>query len=288
MTEPRVDEPAPPAGPARPRRRRRTADLALRFGLPLVLPAIVLTAWQLAGSKGLIADGLFPSATDSLKALADFVFGTGDSPTPHSGSWLTSVAVSAERILSGFAIGAGLGVLLGLLGGFFKNVRRAIDPSINAIRPISITAWIPLALIIFGIGNAPAIFLTGLATFFPVYINTLVGAAYAEARLMRAAEMLGATRVQILFRVALPATVPSIAAGLRVALALAWTSVVVAEILGAKSGLGYVLIDSYNQFRFDYVIACMVSLGALGVLSDRLLILLFKRPLRWVEQGARG
>lgn len=255
--------------------------------VPFVLPLLVVAVWQYTGQEKLLAGGLFPSATASLEAAADFVVGLPSSTSPYSGDWLSSLGASAVRILSGYAIGSALGVLLGLLSGFFGTVRRAVDPSINAIRPISVTAWIPLALIVFGIGNKPAIFLTALATFFPVYVNTLLGASYAEGRLVRAALMLGANRWQILFRVTLPATLPSIATGMRVALALAWTTVVVAEILGAKSGLGYVLIDSYNQFRFDYVIACMISLGALGMASDRLLAFCFRRALRWVERGAQ-
>lgn len=102
-------------------------------------------------------------------------------------------------------------------------------------------------------------FLTALATFFPVYINTLSGARYVDVGMIRAARMLGATRGEVIGKVVLPAALPSIAVGLRVAAAIAWTTVVIAEILGAKSGLGYVLIDSYNQFRFDYVIAAMIS-----------------------------
>lgn len=255
--------------------------------LALMMPVLVVAAWQYAGQEKLLAGGMFPSATASLNALADFVVGLPSSTSPYSGGWLDSLGASALRILSGYGIGCALGVVLGMLAGFFVTVRHAVDPTINAIRPISITAWIPLALIVFGIGNAPAIFLTALATFYPVYVNTLQGALYAEGRLVRAAQMLGATRPQILLRVKLPATLPSIATGMRVALALAWTTVVVAEILGAKSGLGYVLIDSYNQFRFDYVIACMISLGALGLLSDRLQVLSFRHALRWVERGAQ-
>ncbi len=256
--------------------------------LPIVLPLIVIAIWQYTGSQRMIADGLFPSFTASIAALWDFLFATAEQSAPYSGDWGTSVLDSSQRILSGYLIGSALGVVLGLLSGYSRVVRQLVNPMIDALRPISITAWIPLALIFFGIGNAPAIFLTSMATFFPVYVNTLIGAMSAEGRLLRAASMLGANKWQMLVKVTLPATLPSIATGMRVALALAWTTVVVAEILGARSGLGYVLMDAYNQFRFDYVVACMISLGALGFLSDRLLAWLFKRPLRWVEHAAKA
>jgi ABC-type nitrate/sulfonate/bicarbonate transport system permease component len=145
---------------------------------------------------------------------------------------------------------------------------------------------VPLALVLFGIGDQPAIFLTALATFLPVYVNALSGTRYVEERMIRAARMLGATRGEVIRRVVLPAALPSIAVGLRVAAAIAWTTMVIAVILGARSGLGYVLIDSYNRFRFDYVIAAMVSLGACGFLTDRAVQLAFARPLRWVSEGA--
>ncbi|MEV4077434.1 ABC transporter permease [Nonomuraea fuscirosea] len=177
-------------------------------------------------------------------------------------------------------------VVLGLVGGVSALARRAFDPTINAVRPISITGWVPLALVLFGIGDQPAIFITALAIFFPVYVDALSGTRYVEERMIRAARMLGATRGEVIRSVVLPAALPSIAVGLRVAAAIAWTTVVIAVILGARSGLGYVLIDSYNRFRFDYVIAAMVSLGACGFLTDRAVQLAFARPLRWVSEGA--
>jgi len=259
-----------------------------RFALPLLVPAVLIGVWQYLGQNQLIADGLFPSFTASLAALADFVVATSSVSAPYSGEWVIALADSSARILTGYAIGSALGIGIGLLCGYRPAVRQALNPMIDVLRPISITAWIPIALILFGIGNRPAIFLTSMATFFPVYVNTLTGALQAEGRLVRAAAMLGASRSQVLLRVTLPATVPNIATGMRVGLALAWTTVVVAEILGARSGLGYVLIDAYNQFRFDYVVACMISLGALGLVSDRLLGLAFRRPLRWVTHAAKA
>jgi NitT/TauT family transport system permease protein len=254
---------------------------------------VVLALWQWAGQSKLIAGGLFPPPTRAIAALIDWMFGPGAAgtiapPSPYDGTWLSHVAASVARIFAGYVIGSLFGIAFGLFAGVSLTVRKLIDPTINAIRPISVTAWIPLTLIFFGIGSKPAIFLTALATFFPVYINSLSGAQFAEGKLLRAALMLGANRGQILVRVTLPAALPNIAVGLRVAAAIAWTTVVVAEILGAKSGLGFILMDSYNQFRFDYIVAAMISLGACGFFTDKLLQLLFAKPLRWVEHGARS
>jgi NitT/TauT family transport system permease protein len=273
------------------RRGRKPPSGLVRRLVPIVLPLVVVALWEYAGRHRLLADGLFPPASTAAAALLDWIGGSGEPggpvpPSPYSGTWLEPIGASLARILTGYLLGSVLAVALGLAGGVSALARRTFDPTINAIRPISITAWVPLALVLFGIGNRPAIFLTALATFFPVYINALSGARYVEQRLVRAARMLGATRAEVIRKVVVPAALPSIAVGLRVAAAIAWTTVVIAEILGARSGLGYVLIDSYNQFRFDYVIAAMVSLGACGFLTDRVVQLAFARPLRWVSKSA--
>ena len=274
--------------PQRRGRARSTANGLGQFLIRIAVPVVGLGLWELAGRQKWLAGGLFPPVSSSIGALYDFIFGGSSDPTPYSGKWLANVGASAVRILAGYAIGSVLAVFLGLAAGYFVAVRKAIDPTINALRPISIMAWIPLALIIFGIGNKPAIFLTALATFYPVYVSTILGARFTDGKLIRAAQMLGCSRRQVLFRVTLPATLPSIASGMRVALALAWTTVVVAEILGAKSGVGYVLIDSYSQFRFDYVIACMITLGVLGYASDRIVGVLFRWKLRWAHLSAEN
>lgn len=276
----------------RPARNRKAGGTIWRLLICLAVPLTFLLAWEWAGQAKALANGLFPPISTGFFAFLDWIFNQSgeDGLVPqsiYSGSWLTHVGASLSRILTGFGIGAVLAVILGISGGVSSLVRGAVDPMISSIRPISITAWVPLTLVIFGIGNSPAIFLTALASFFPIYVNTLDGAKSVSLQLIRAAEMLGANRREVITRVVLPAALPSIVTGLRVAIAIAWTTVVIAEMLGAKSGLGYVLIDSYNQFRFDYVIAGMISLGAMGFLTEKGLKLLFAHPLRWVSKSAR-
>lgn len=266
-------------------RRRRSLPLWWRLVLPLLVPALVLGVWQYVGSRDMLANGLFPSVTDSLEALSLWVFGEKGTDF-YAGQWLSALVASIGRVLVGYVIGTALGIVLGLLAGVSQQVRRAFDPMINAIRPISVTAWVPMALILFGIGNKPAVFLTALATFFPIFVNTLSGARYSEGKLVDAAAMLGANRWQSLVRVTLPATLPSIAVSMRVAAAIAWTTVVVAEMLGAKSGLGYTLMLAYSQFRFDFVVAAMISVGLCGFLTDKILEHGLERRLKWVVGNA--
>ncbi|WP_193102336.1 ABC transporter permease [Brevibacterium aurantiacum] len=258
------------------------------LGLGLILPIILAVVWEVAGRLGLIADGLFPPLSQCLAALADWVaglqIGSFRPSEVYSGSWFAHVGSSVGRILIGYCIGSLLAIAFGVLAGVSLKGRQMVDPMINAIRPVSVTGWVPLALIVFGIGDNPAVFLTSLATFFPVYVNTYAGVARVDTGYLRAGAMLGASKSQIVRRIVLPAAAPSVVTGLRVASGIAWTTVVVAEILGAKSGVGYVLIDSYNQFRFDYVIAAMVTLGLCGYVTDRLVQWIFQDALRWSDK----
>lgn len=256
--------------------------------LYIVLPLAVLVVWEYVGQQRLLANGLFPPFSKAVWALVDWVTGISRSNGPYSGNWHVHAWDSTRRILTGFLLGSGLAIFIGVLVGWWRPVEKAVDPSVNLIRPISVTAWIPLSIILFGIGDAPAIFLTAYATFFPVYVNTAAGVRYASGALTRAARMLGCDERQLLLHVVLPGALPSIMTGVRVSAALAWTTVVVSEMLGAKSGLGYALIDAYNFFKFDIIFASMFSIGALGFLTDRLIVLLRDRQLRWVSLGSRA
>ncbi len=256
------------------------------LGLYIAGPLVVILVWEYVGRERLLAGGLFPPFSQAVAAWSEWMFGVGGTDGLYSGKWLTHAIASTERIAIGFALGATIATVVGIMVGWSSSISKLIDPSVNLIRPISVTAWIPLALIIFGIGNQPAIFLTALATFFPVYVNTVAGVRFAEGKLRRAAKMLGANNWQVLTTVVLPAALPNILTGMRVAAAIAWTTVIVAEMLGAKSGLGYVLIDAYNFFHFPYVIAAMFSVGLLGFLTDRILVWIINRQLRWVGKGA--
>lgn len=288
-------DPVPPtdveaATPAATRRRPQSWTQLLPVKdlfLYIAGPAVVLATWEYVGRQGMLAAGMFPPFSDVVRAAIEWLLGVGGSGGRYSGTWVDHALSSTGRILVGFGIGSVIAVVLGVLVGWSPVIKKLVDPSVNVIRPISVTAWIPLALIIFGIGNRPAVFLTMLASFFPVYVSTVAGVEYAEGKLTRAALMLGANSRQLLTRVVLPAALPSILTGMRVAAAIAWTTVIVAEMLGAKSGLGYVLIDAYNFFQFDYVISAMFSVGFLGFITDRIVVVLSGRQLRWVGKGAQ-
>ena len=152
----------------------------------------------------------------------------------------------------------------------------------------TLTAWVPLSLVFFGIGNAPAIFLIGLGSFFPAAINTTHGVRQINLTLYKSARMMGANETELLARVVLPAAMPSIFTGVRLSMGIAWVLVVVAEILAVRSGLGYLLNDAYLFYRNDVVIAAMLSIGLLGFCSDQLVVLLRNYLLSWNTKETFG
>jgi NitT/TauT family transport system permease protein len=240
----------------------------------------VLLLWHLASTRGWVDPRFVPAPATVLQAFNEWVFGNaGDSP--YSGTWLMHASNSAYRVLIGFLIAAAFGVVLGCLIGWFRLLSDLLDPVIQIMRPIPITAWVPFAVIFFGIRDASAFFLIALGAFFPIVVNTAAGVASTPKLLVRAARMLGIRPYMILPRVVLPAAMPNIFTGLRLGIGLAWVLVIVAEMMAVKSGLGFVLWNSYYFLRMDIIIAAMLSVGALGFLSDIVIRLIARWVLRW-------
>lgn len=249
--------------------------------LGLVIPIALLIAWQLAGQSPGMA-GVVPTPVNVAIAWWDWIFGDpGMGLNPYLGTWLDNVWNSGARVGQGFALAVLLGVPLGLAIGWNKIVAQMVDPMVQCLRPIPITAWLPFSIALFGITDFGSIFLIFLGGFYPIVINTTQGARDVERNLVRAATMMGATPLQLLRRVVLPAAMPSIFTGLRLSLGISWTAVIVSEMVAVKSGLGYVLWDAYYVGRMDIVLADMVSIGIMGYLSDRVIVLIERRVLVW-------
>lgn len=249
--------------------------------LGLCVPLAVLVLWQIAGSRPSMA-GIVPTPLAVLAGWRDWIFGeAGMGLNPYSGTWLSNVQYSGMRVIQGFVMAAVLGVPLGLLIGWSRLFSQLFDPMIQSLRPIPITAWLPFSIALFGIRDMGSIFLIFLGGFYAIVVNTTQGARDVERNLVRAALMMGSSRGQLLRRVVFPSAMPSIFTGLRIGLGISWTAVIVSEMVAVKSGLGYVLWDAYYVGRMDIVLADMVSIGAMGYISDRLIVLLERRILRW-------
>lgn len=247
----------------------------------VLLPLAVIILWQAAGQGGSLFGGVLPTPDRVWKAWVLWAFGPSGGFNAYSGTWLANLVFSAERVAKGFACAIVVGVPVGVIIGWNRLASGALDPTIQLLRPIPITAWLPFSIAIFGIQDVGAIFLIALGAFYPIVVNSAQGARDVERNLIRAALMMGANRWTVLRRVVLPASLPSIFTGLRIGLGIAWTAVIVAEMVAVKSGLGYVLWDAYYVGRMDVVIADMVSIGILGLLSDRIIILIEGWVLTW-------
>jgi NitT/TauT family transport system permease protein len=249
-----------------------------QFGLALLAPAVAILLWHLATSGQ--AYSLIPPPAEVALEWWDLAFG-GIYDDLYSGTLLGHALASTSRVYGGFALAAAVALPLGMLIGRVRALRDLLDPTLQLLRPIPVTAWLPLAMIVFGIGPKSAFFLVFLGAFYPVLLNTVFGVRGVEARLFEAAAMLGVSPTAVFWKVVLPAALPSIFTGLRLALGFAWVVIVVGEMTGVQTGLGAIIMEARQLSRTEIVISGMVTIGLLGFLSDQAVQALGRRLLRW-------
>ena len=254
-----------------------------RVATALAVPVALVIVWQVAVRLGYLPPRLMPSPGKVATTAFDFILGNPNSPGAYafSGSFVKHAYVSSLRVLQGFAMAVAVGVPLGLLLGVSRTLERFVDPVLQVLRPIPITAWLPLSIMWFGLGHRATLFLIFLGAVFPILINTTIGVKVVDRRLVEAAQMLGTRPRQLFYKVLLPASLPSILAGLRVGLGFAWVCLVVGEMTGVGTGLGSAIADARELFRIDLIMVGMLLIGLIGFASDRLVVFAFRRALRW-------
>jgi NitT/TauT family transport system permease protein len=264
---------------ARPRRvlPERTQAILLGIAFPIALVILWHELVVLTGTP------LIPTPHQVALMMYDFAFG-GIHDDAFSGTILTHLAASMARVYGGFALAIVVGVPLGLLIGKVKVIRRLLDPTLSLLRPIPVTAWLPLSMIFFGLGPRSAVFLVFLGAFYPVVLNTIFGVRSVDSKLFEAAAMLGCDGSRMFRQVVLPAATPSIFNGLRLAHGFAWILIVVGEMTGVPTGLGSVIMDGRNLSRTDLVITGMIVIGVAGFATDRIIVAISNRVLRWSPQ----
>ncbi len=229
-----------------------------KFFWPIVAAGLLLAVWHY--SIIWTATKVFPSPVGVEKGLAELL-------QKHV-LW-ADIGDSLRRVAFGFGLAAIVGVPLGLTLGWYPALNRVVNPAVQILRPISPIAWIPVAIIFFGIGDKAAVFLIFLSAFFPILVSCVAGVANVPAVFRRAGRNFGLSSPQILARVVFPAALPQILIGLRIALGVAWLVVVAAEMIAVDSGLGYLVIDSRNSGkRYDLVVAAMLVIGVIGLTLD--------------------
>jgi NitT/TauT family transport system permease protein len=208
---------------------------------------------------------------------------TGTVELVRDGTLWEHIGASLFRVGSGFGLAVIVGVPLGLWMGWVKGAYVTLNPLFQMLRPISPIAWIPIAILWFGVGNLSPIFLIFISSVFPMVVQTVAGVHTIEKRYLRAAANFGVSRATLFRQVVIPAVLPQIIVGMRIGLGVAWLVVVAAEMIALRSGLGYLIIDSRNAGnRYDLVIAGMIIIGLIGLLLDRVMRLLEGlKVVRW-------
>jgi NitT/TauT family transport system permease protein len=198
------------------------------------------------------------------------------------GSLWRHIGASLMRVAAGFGLAVCVAVPLGLWMGWVRGAFRTLNPLFQILRPISPIAWIPIAILWFGVGDASPIYLIFISSVFPMIVQTTVGVHTIEKRYLRAAENFGVSRRTLFKRVVIPAVLPQVIVGMRIGLGVAWLVVVAAEMIALHSGLGYMIMDSRNAGnRYDLVVAGMIIIGLIGLSLDGIMRLL--EEFKWVR-----
>jgi NitT/TauT family transport system permease protein len=242
-----------------------------------VLPALAVIAVLIAVWWAVVA------LTHSVVFPTPWQVVTGTAELARDGTLFEHIFASLFRVGVGFGLAVLVAVPLGLWMGWVKGAYMTLNPLFQILRPISPIAWIPIAILWFGVGNVSPIFLIFLASVFPMVVQTTVGVHTIEKRYLRAAANFGVSRATLFRQVVLPAVLPQVIVGMRIGLGVAWLVVVAAEMIALRSGLGYLIIDSRNAGnRYDLVIAGMIIIGLIGLLLDGLMRLLEGlKVVRW-------
>lgn len=267
---------------------------ALSVARSVLVPAIVIAAWEGVSRAGWVSPLVLPAPSQVLVRWLEYAAPV--EPYDGTRSWLgwalsgelpLDLLASLTRVAGGFAIGAGLALPLGLLMGARPAVYELMNPLVQLVRPIPPIAFIPLAILWFGLGNPPAFFLISLGAFFPVLMNTIAGVRHVDAIYLRAARNLGAGEWTLFRRVMVPAAMPYILAGVRIGIGVAFIVVIVAEMIAVNSGLGYRILEAREYFWSDKVIAGMITIGLAGLGLDFAMNRLNGWLLRW-HRGVEG
>lgn len=243
------------------------------------VPLALLLALEALVRSGILPAHQMPAPTQVAQTLFNLAV---------SGELLRHINASLLRVAAGFLIGAGLAIVIGTWVGLSRRAEAYLEPTFQALRAIPSLAWVPLLLLWLGIDETPKVVLIALGAFFPVYLALLAGIRNIDRKLVEVGQLYQLSRFALVRRILLPAALPNLFTGLRVALSLSWMFLVAAELIAATRGLGYLLSDGRETSRPDLVIAAILLLAVLGKLSDSLLKYWETRALNWRDSYQGG
>lgn len=244
-----------------------------------ISPVALVLLWQLASSTGLLAEDELASPVRVVTAAVDVTL-TGELPE--------GLLVSLGRVLVGVVLGLAVGIGLGLVSGLSRWGGHLVDPPVQMLRTLPHLALVPLFILWFGVGELPKVLLVALGVLFPMYLNVHAGVRGVDPKLLEAASVSGFTRTERLRHVVLPGAMPSTLTGLRLALGVAWLSIVVAETTAADAGLGYMIMNAREFLRTDVIVVGLAVYALLGLSTDALVRRLERTVLAWRPAGPAG
>jgi sulfonate transport system permease protein len=250
-----------------------------KFFLGLLVPVIVVIAWWLATSKGAVPSSLLPTLEMVKNAFVDMT---------SSHQLQTDLLISLNRVVKGFLVAAILGITLGTVMGMSKVVCEMLQPIITAIRQIPMIAWFPLIILWCGIGEESKVVIIVLAAFFPILVNTLSGIQSTPEGYIEVAKLYNLSKWQCFVKLYFPHALSQILVGLKLGLSVSWMAVVASELVAATSGIGYRMNDARSMMRSDKVIVCMLVIGIVGVLMDKLLSIIFSYITPWIKLNKKN
>ena len=244
------------------------------FTSGLIIPFFIVVAWYYATTVNGLSKAILPQLSD--------VFTTGINLS-LKGELQEDIIASLIRVLKGYGLASIIGIIFGALSGMIQPVRRVLLPVSTAIRQVPIIAWIPLIILWCGIGELSKIVVIIVASTFPIMINTMSGVASTPDSLIEVANLYKLSKWDTFIKVYMPNALPQILVGLKLGIGAAWMAVVAAEMLGASSGIGYRLNDARSMLKSDQVILCIIIIGVIGIITDNILSVVFKKITPWQQ-----
>ncbi len=249
----------------------RTMERIRKVGTVIVSLTLLIFIWEMVVLTGRYEPSLLPSPFKVLEGIGELT---------KDGTLATHFQVSLLRFLIGYLTASVAGIVLGLILGSYGKVWAFIDPIVQVLRPVSPIAWFPFIVLWFGIGDLPAVVIIFIAAFYPVLLSTISGVKKVDPIYLKVAQNFGIKQPYLLSKIIFPAAFPMITNGLYMALGSAWVFLVAGEMVGAQSGLGYLIIDARNSIRSDLVLAGIICIGVTGLVLDKIIRLLEN----WVEK----
>lgn len=247
--------------------------------LPWLVPIVSVILWQILSQTGVLSTKILPAPLDVFKVGIKLA---------RSGELVKHITISGTRALIGFAIGGGIGFLLGLINGSFAIAETLLDTSLQMLRNIPHLALIPLVILWFGIGEEAKIFLVVIGVMFPIYLNTYHGIRTVDSGLIEMGKVYGLNSFKIFWEIVLPGALPSILVGIRFSLGIMWLTLIVSETIAADSGIGYLAMNAREFLQTDVVVFAILLYALLGKLADAIARYLETVLLQWHPSYAKA